>query len=156
MQAYLPGVDQYRCCPHNYGMGWPYFAEELWLATPDSGLAAAMYAASAVTAKVARRHGGDDHRGHRLPVRRHGHLHRHRRPQALAFPLYLRIPGWCAGAAAHGERARRCAAAAGPAFARVDRTWADGDRSTLRLPQRTAPCAPGRRTTTPCRSTTAR
>ena len=23
MQAYLPGVDQYRCCPHNYGQGWP-------------------------------------------------------------------------------------------------------------------------------------
>ena len=47
MQAYLPGVDQYRCCPHNYGMGWPYFVEELWLATPDGGLAAAMYAAVA-------------------------------------------------------------------------------------------------------------
>ena len=53
MQAYLPGVDQYRCCPHNYGMGWPYFVEELWLATPDGGLAAAMYAPCEVTAKVA-------------------------------------------------------------------------------------------------------
>jgi hypothetical protein len=33
-------------------MGWPYFTEELWLATPDNGLAASMYAASSVTAKV--------------------------------------------------------------------------------------------------------
>lgn len=32
MQAFQAGVDQYRCCPHNYGMGWPYFTEELWLA----------------------------------------------------------------------------------------------------------------------------
>lgn len=35
MQAYQPGVDNYRCCPHNYGMGWPYFTEELWLGTPE-------------------------------------------------------------------------------------------------------------------------
>ena len=53
MQAYMPGVDQYRCCPHNYGMGWPYFVEELWAATPDNGLAAAMHGPCAVTAKVA-------------------------------------------------------------------------------------------------------
>ncbi len=43
MQAYLPGVDQYRCCPHNYGQGWPYYVEEMWLATPDGGLAASLY-----------------------------------------------------------------------------------------------------------------
>lgn len=45
-QAFLPGVDQYRCCPHDYGMGRPYLAEELWLV-------AVMYAACEVTAKVA-------------------------------------------------------------------------------------------------------
>ncbi|NED87447.1 hypothetical protein G3I76_46110, partial [Streptomyces sp. SID11233] len=38
--------------PHNYGMGWPWFAQELWLATPDNGLAAVMYAPSEVRAKV--------------------------------------------------------------------------------------------------------
>ncbi|BFO17912.1 hypothetical protein SHKM778_43000 [Streptomyces sp. KM77-8] len=53
MQAFHPGVDQYRCCPHNYGMGWPYFTEELWLSSPDGGLAAAMYAPSRVRAQVA-------------------------------------------------------------------------------------------------------
>ena len=31
------GIDNYRCCPHNYGMGWPYYVEEMWLATPDAG-----------------------------------------------------------------------------------------------------------------------
>lgn len=36
MQSYQAGVDQYRCCPHNYGMGWTYFTEELWLATPTT------------------------------------------------------------------------------------------------------------------------
>jgi hypothetical protein len=52
MQAYLAGVDQYRCCPHNYGQGWPYLVEEMWLATPDGGLCAAVYGPSTVTAQV--------------------------------------------------------------------------------------------------------
>jgi hypothetical protein len=33
-------------------MGWPYYAEHLWLATPRNGLAAVLYAASVVEAKV--------------------------------------------------------------------------------------------------------
>ena len=24
MLAFKPGIHDYRCCPHNYGMGWPY------------------------------------------------------------------------------------------------------------------------------------
>jgi hypothetical protein len=49
---YMPGVYYYRCCPHNYGFGWPYYSEELWLATWDNGLCASMYAACQVTALV--------------------------------------------------------------------------------------------------------
>lgn len=41
-----------RCCQHNHTQGWPYYAENLWMATPDNGLAAVLYAASQVTAKV--------------------------------------------------------------------------------------------------------
>jgi hypothetical protein len=53
MQSYRAGVDQYRCCPHNYGMGWPYYVEEMWVATRDGGLCAALYGPSTVTARVA-------------------------------------------------------------------------------------------------------
>jgi hypothetical protein len=42
MQAYKPGVDVYRCCPHNYGQGWPYYVEEMWLRTADGGVVAAL------------------------------------------------------------------------------------------------------------------
>ena len=51
MVSYSP-FEVYRCCQHNHGMGWPYYAEELWLGTPDGGLYASMYAASTVKAKV--------------------------------------------------------------------------------------------------------
>ena len=49
--AYSPHTI-YRCCQHNVSHGWPYYAENLWLATADNGLCASLYAASRVTAKV--------------------------------------------------------------------------------------------------------
>jgi hypothetical protein len=135
MQAYMPGVDQYRCCPHNYGMGWPYFTEELWLATPDNGLAAAMYAPSSVTAKVADGTSVTVTETTDYPFSDTVTL-TVSTPRPLAFPLYLRIPGWCtapqvtvAGAAA--------SASAGPSWTVVNRTWHSGDTVVLRFPQNT-------------------
>ncbi|MEU5286315.1 RICIN domain-containing protein [Streptomyces sp. NPDC020755] len=136
MLAYLPGVDQYRCCPHNYGMGWPYFTEELWLATPDGGLAAAMYAPSEVTAKVA--DGTEvtftEETGYPFTDTVTLSL---TSPKRLRFPLVLRVPAWCADPDIR-VNGRRVAAPAGPAFTRIERTWSSGDEVTLRLPQRTA------------------
>jgi hypothetical protein len=132
MQAYMPGVDQYRCCPHNYGMGWPHFTEELWLATPDLGLCAAMYAPCRVTAKVA---GGAavtivEDTGYpfadtiTLTVSTSS-------PQS--FPLYLRIPGWCSSPGMSVNGAGN-AAPAGPGFAKIARTWSNGDTVAITLP----------------------
>ncbi|MFE2378588.1 beta-L-arabinofuranosidase domain-containing protein [Streptomyces sp. NPDC059398] len=135
MQSYQPGVDQYRCCPHNYGMGWPYFTEELWLATPDNGLAAAMYAPSSVTAKVADGTAVTVTETTDYPFADTVTL-RITAPRALAFPLYLRVPGWCA-APRISVNGRPVSAPAGPAFTRISRTWKSGDTVTLQLPQST-------------------
>ncbi len=51
MVSYSP-YEVYRCCQHNVSHGWPYYAEELWLATPDNGLCASLYAACEVNAKA--------------------------------------------------------------------------------------------------------
>ena len=51
MVSYSP-YEVYRCCQHNVSHGWPYYAEELWLATPDNGLCASLYSACQVSAKV--------------------------------------------------------------------------------------------------------
>ncbi|MFD7818394.1 RICIN domain-containing protein [Streptomyces sp. NPDC059785] len=132
MQAYQPGVDNYRCCPHNYGMGWPYFSEELWLATPDRGLAAAMYAPCRVTTTVADgatvtvTEDTDYPFGDTVTLTV-------RTSKPVAFPLHLRVPGWCAAPVLQVD-GRAVTAEGGPAFARIDRTWSDGDRVTLRLP----------------------
>jgi hypothetical protein len=135
MQSYQPGVDQYRCCPHNYGMGWPYFSEELWLATPAGGLAAAMYAPSRVRTTVAD--------GTTITVTEDTDYPFDETvtltlstPQPVAFPLLLRVPGWCTGPRLR-VNGQPFAAQDGPTFVRLERTWKDGDRVTLTLPQRT-------------------
>lgn len=135
MQAFQPGVDQYRCCPHNYGMGWPYFTEELWLATPDRGLAAAMYAPCRVTAKVGHGTSVTITEDTDYPFKETVTLTLDM-DKPVRFPLRLRIPGWCDDPqlAVNGSRLR---APEGPAFAEVERTWRKGDRVTLRLPQST-------------------
>ncbi|WP_329183658.1 beta-L-arabinofuranosidase domain-containing protein [Streptomyces sp. NBC_01428] len=133
MQSLQAGVDQYRCCPHNYGMGWPYFTEELWLASADGGLAAALYAPNTLKTTVA---GGttvtiteetgypfDDTVTLTLST-----------PRPVSFPLQLRIPGWCRGPQLK-VNGTPLAAPDGPAWARVERTWHDGDTVRLQLPQ---------------------
>ncbi len=126
MQAYHAGVDRYRCCPHNYGMGWPYFTEELWLGSDDGGLAAAMYAPSTVRAQVA---GGTavtvtEDTGYpftdtvRLTVAT---------PRPVRFPLRLRVPGWCRSPELR-VAGRPVGAPDGPGWATVTRTWRDGSR----------------------------
>jgi hypothetical protein len=134
MQSYRPGVDQYRCCPHNYGMGWPYYVEEMWLATPDGGLCAVLHGPSTVTAKVA---GG-------TPVTVVANTDypfadtitfRVRPATPVAFPLLVRIPGWC-GAPELVVNGGAVSVGAGPRYVTVNRTWYDGDTVTLRLPMR--------------------
>ncbi len=134
MFAYSPD-KVFRCCQHNVAHGWPYYAEELWLATADRGLCASLYAAGEVTAKVG---AGDtvkiteqtdypfsDTIEFKIHLARPAH-----------FPLYLRLPRWCADATIklNGKRLRLNPRPL--AYAVLERTWRDGDRVTLRLPMR--------------------
>jgi hypothetical protein len=136
MGPYMAGIHNYRCCPHNYGMGWPYYAEEMWLATPDRGLCASLYGACEVKAKA-----GDgtlvriveetDYPfGDAIQFRIDA-------PNEVTFPLYLRIPRWCGkpNAALNGKKLD---VAAGPAsFVIIERTWKSGDSVQLQLPMKT-------------------
>jgi DUF1680 family protein len=125
----------HRCCQHNFGNGWPYFAEHLWMATPDNGLAAVLYGASAVKAKV----GADtlvtieektnypftDRISFELALSGSAH-----------FPLYFRIPGWCTAPAIIINGKPLPLAAAPRGYLVLDRTWTNGDRVELTLPMK--------------------
>jgi beta-L-arabinofuranosidase (glycosyl hydrolase family 127)/glycosyl hydrolase family 127 (putative beta-L-arabinofuranosidase) len=133
MQAYMPGVDQYRCCPHNYGQGWPYFTEQLWLASPDGGLCASMYAPCTVTAQVANGTEVTITEDTAYPFGDEIVL-TVMAQQPVSFPLYLRVPGWCQhpDVRVNGVPA---STSPGPSFTVVERTWRRGDKVTITLEQ---------------------
>ncbi len=123
----------FRCCQHNVAMGWPYLAEHLWMATQDRGLAAIVYAASDVTAKVAD--------GAEVTLRANTDYPfsetitlRVATARPVEFPLYLRVPGWCdsPNVAVNGQH--RAAAARGGQYLVLHHRWSDGDEIELHLP----------------------
>jgi hypothetical protein len=121
----------HRCCQHNAGHGWPYYAEHLWLATPGNGLAATLYAPGKVTAKV-----GD---GTEVTI-----LEETQYPfdekismtvttgKPVRFPLYLRVPGWCKKPQLTINK--KTFKVYGPgSYIEINRRWADGDKIQLNL-----------------------
>ena len=122
-----------RCCQHNHGMGWPYYAEHLVMATTDNGLAAILYAASETTAKVADGVEVMLEETTEYPFEDKVTFTLHTQQQ-VAFPLYLRIPAWAKGASVIINGAENEASAAEGKYIRIDRTWSNGDKVVLNLP----------------------
>ena len=136
MQAFKPGIHDYRCCPHNYPMGWPYYAENLFLATSDDGICASLYAASTVTAKVG---------SASVPVTLNETTDYPfsdtiqlsvSAPQSVTFPLYLRIPRWSDGAKLKINGKAVVATAAPESYLVIEREWKTGDTVSLQLPEK--------------------
>ena len=135
MQAYMPGVHNYRCCTHNLGMGWPYYAEELWLATADNGLCASLYSASSVRAKVANGSQVIIDETTDYPFSDTITLNITAN-EPIKFPLYMRIPGWCdkPEIKVNGKTVKLNA---GPSsYAIISAIWKTGDTVVLKLPMK--------------------
>lgn len=122
-----------RCCQHNHSMGWPYFDKHLWLATPDDGLCAAVYAPSEVTAQVGDgatvQFEEDTHYPFEETIRFNLHT-----DHAVTFPLYLRIPGWCKSANVSVNGEKLSATPVADKYVRIEREWNDKDSVELDLP----------------------
>jgi hypothetical protein len=143
MFSFSPG-EVYRCCQHNVAQGWPYFAEELWLATSDGGLCASLYAASDVTAKaglaasLATRGAGTDIKIVEETDYPFSGTIRFKLSLAkpARFPLYLRVPGWCAKADVLINSKDQAVDAEPRTYIKIDREWRDGDAVLLALPMK--------------------
>jgi hypothetical protein len=134
MLAYSP-LAVYRCCQHNVSHGWPYFAEELWLADADKGLCASLYAPCEVEAKA-----GDGAAAVKIVEETDypfGDVitFKFSMPKPATFPLRLRVPAWRARrpeVKINGETV--AAAVVKPSYIVLLNEWKDGDVVTLRLP----------------------
>ena len=131
-----------RCCQHNHTHGWPYYIENLWTATPDGGLAATLYGASEVSAKVGEGEGNnvsvvettnypfDDNIRFTISL-----LDKN---ENVSFPLYIRVPKWSGKVAltVNGEtisfddknvpRPQQ--------WIRVENSWRNGDEVVVSFP----------------------
>jgi len=124
----------HRCCQHNSGHGWPYYAEHLWLAAAGNGLAAVLYAPCEVTAKVGDGTSVRIIEDTRYPFEEDIEL-RIRTPRAVRFPLFLRVPGWCRGAKVTVDgRVVQVGSGASRMYIQIERVWHDGDKVQLELP----------------------
>jgi hypothetical protein len=124
---------KYRCCQHNVAHAWPYYAEHLWMATPDNGVAAVLYAPSRVKARVGDGTTVTISQDTRYPFDEDLEL-TISTPQPVQFPLYLRIPGWCPAPEVKINGQPQSGELKPAAYIRIERTWADGDKLHLRLP----------------------
>ncbi|MFN7996320.1 MAG: glycoside hydrolase family 127 protein [Bryobacteraceae bacterium] len=121
----------FGCCTANMHQGWPKFAANLWMSTPDGGVAAVAYAPSEVKTKVA---GGEVAIVEETEYPFRDSIRLTVNPSAPArFPLVLRIPAWATTATVrvNGTPAEK----PGPgSFYRINREWHKGDIVDLTFP----------------------
>jgi len=123
--ATVPGpYSGYPCCRYDFHMGWPKYIQNSWAATPDGGLALLTYGPMVVNAmaggaqvQITEDTGYPFEEQSRLQVSV---------GNAVAFPLELRIPGWCSNATVSVNGQVQSGIQAG-SFYRLSRTWNDGD-----------------------------
>ena len=129
--AYSP--HRYRCCQHNVAMGWPWYVQNLWQATPDNGLAAWLYGACEVTAKAGKN--GDEVRIREetgYPFDGHVAISI-TRADSVSFPLYFRVPGWCKGFTLSLSGKPVEIEAPSGAYVRIERQWITGDTVEINM-----------------------
>lgn len=124
-----------RCCQHNHAQGWPYFSENLWMATPDNGLAAVIYAASTVTAKVGSRNAEVTIRSKTKYPFEDALNFKVELIEATTFPLYFRIPRWAENASLTLNNENINVNLEVGKYVRIYREWKDGDEIILNLPK---------------------
>ncbi len=139
-ESHHPGIDNggpflvmnpfsNRCCQHNHTQGWPYFVENLWMATPDNGLAAVMYSPSEVTAKVGKGETVTIVTDTRYPFE--GGVTIRIKSGNTKFPIFFRIPSWVDRGEFTVNGQVNELYVDGGKYLRLEREWKEGDTVEL-------------------------
>lgn len=123
-----------RCCQHNHGFAWPYYAEHLILATPDNGAAAVLFNTCDASIKVAD--------GKEIVIRettdypfdtRIGFV-MEMKDDGGNFPFYIRIPKWTRNATVKVNGQDMDEDLQAGKYLCIDREWKNGDRVEVDFP----------------------
>mgnify|MGYP001326337466 FL=1 len=123
-----------RCCQHNHTQGWPYFTENLWMATPDNGLAAVIYSPSKVDAKVGDNTNVSITNKTNYPFS-DNLIFEIKTDKSDNFPIYFRIPAWSKKSTImiNGKTINTPIEAG--KYVKINRKWSNGDVVNLVLPK---------------------
>ena len=127
-------LPHWTCCLANQHQGWPRLVKNLWMATHDNGLLAAVYGPCEVTARVGP--GGSPVTiAEQTEYPFDGRIRLEiRAEQPVEFPLHLRIPAWAEGTVVRAGGAEHHPQ---PGTVLVLRKfWQPGDTVELDLPMR--------------------
>lgn len=126
-----------RCCQHNHSMGWPYYAEHLWMASPDNGVAAILFSSCEANVKVG------TGKGQTVSLKETTNYPFDETIKIevitsapVSFPMYVRIPGWCSNAVLKINGTAQQVTFAAGSYARIERKWKQGDVVELVLPMK--------------------
>jgi len=123
----------YRCCQHNHTQGWPYYAEHLWLATPDNGLAVALFNSCEVRANVGQ--------GQEVKI-----IEKTNYPfedkvvmtvqteNIVEFPIYIRVPQWSTKTFISVNGKKLIENPEPRSYVRIQRKWDNNDVIEINFP----------------------
>ena len=144
-ESHSPGIQQTgpflnfnpfssRCCQHNHTQGWPYFTENLWMATPDNGIAAVIYSPSKVNAKVGDNTNVSITNKTNYPFS-DDLIFEIETDKSDNFPIYFRIPSWSKKSTIiiNGKRINTPIEAS--KFLKINRKWSNGDIVKIVFPK---------------------
>lgn len=123
-----------RCCQHNHGFAWPYYAEHLMFATPDNGAAAVLFSTCETYMKVAD--------GKEITIKEETDYPFDSRisftietnGEQVNFPFYIRIPRWTRNVTLNvNGQSVRVEPDKGN-YLCIDREWQNGDRVEVNFP----------------------
>ena len=124
-----------RCCQHNHGQGWPYLIEHLIMATPDNGIAAAIYGACSAEVKVTD--------GKRVTITEETNYPFEESIRftisssgKVTFPFYLRIPSWTKNPSVTINGNKVEVELHNGKYLRLERAWSSGDEVVLNVPMK--------------------
>jgi len=127
-------ITGYPCCTVNMHQGWPKLAQNLWYASAGNGLAALVYSACEVNAKVAT--GVEVHFAEETNYPFSDKISfRYLTDAAVAFPFHLRIPAWC-DTATVTINDKVLSSYTGGQIVKINREWQKGDQLVLNLPMK--------------------
>ena len=126
----------YTCCLANMHQGWTKFAQNLWLKTPDKGLAALIYSPNQLKIKIGAENTEviiDENTNYPFENQVNFLI---TIKKAVSFPMQFRVPGWCKEAiiSINGKEYQR---QNGGELITINRTWKNKDQITLTFPMET-------------------